>query len=411
MIRTDLAPEDFEDVLDGVRQFIDHEVRSRHRSHEDLFAEPRLSFGEDGRVSPDILKLLREVRMASAEAGYYNLFAPRELGGEGLGTAELFAVYETVFHTCGTHHWLGWHMIAHWAKGPSPIFAGCSDRIRDEVLPQLLTGETSLCFALSEPDAGSDIWQMRSRAVRDGDLWHIDGEKQWITNGPYAEHALVFVVTDPHQARQRRGGVTAFIIPTDAPGLEISSIIRMFGMAGGDEAIVRFDDVAIGDDYRLGEVDAGLAVASRGVNVGKIYNAAKAVGLGAWALDLAAEHVNARTTFGQPLSKHQGVMFPLAESVTELHAATLLALNAARRVDAGAPEGRNDVAMAKAFATEAGLRAVDRVMQVHGGMGFTNEMGLYEAWNAIRKVLVADGSAEMMRRQIAREWAAGRIHL
>jgi acyl-CoA dehydrogenase len=301
-------------------------------------------------------------------------------------------------------------MIGHWAKGPSVLFTAASRTVRETVLPSLLSGQASLCFGLSEPDAGSDVWMMRTRADRVAGGWQLNGCKQWITNGPYADFALIFAVTDPDAARRRTGGITTFLVSTDTPGFEVSSVIRMFGQAGGDEAIIMLDDVRVEDDWVLGEVGHGFQTAKLGISIGKLYNSGKAIGYTSWAMERAATHLGVRQTFGQPLWKHQGIMFPLAESLTELNAATLLALNAAQLLDSGV-NAETEVAMAKAYSAEMGFRAIDRVIQTHGGLGFTNEMGLVEGWHGMRKIMVADGSAEMMRRQIGRAFASGEIHL
>jgi acyl-CoA dehydrogenase len=395
-------------ILDGIRGFIEHEVVKRHESNRELFEDPRQLYDPDGRLNGALRNMLRDVRKASAVAGYYTMFAPRELGGGGLGATLWYEVFETVFRQCGPNYWLGWDIIAHWAKGPSPVLRHVSGQLRDAVLPGLMSGETSMCFAMSEPDAGADLWGMKTRADLDGETWRINGIKQWITNGPYAQHALVFAVTDPDRVAQRKGGITAFLVPTDADGFRVASVIRMFGAGGGDEAVLHLDNVRVSSGHVVGEIGSGLEIGMLGIGLGKLYNAAKAVGLGRWALARAAEQIRTRETFGRVIGEYQGVLFPIAESATELRAARWLALDAARAVEQGNSTAV-EVAMAKAFSTEAGLRAIDRSIQVHGATGFTNELHLVHAWHDIRKVLVADGSAELMRRQIGREILRGRL--
>jgi acyl-CoA dehydrogenase len=258
-------------------------------------------------------------------------------------------------------------------------------------------GDTSLCFAMSEPDAGSDIWNMRTRAERATHGWVISGTKQWITNAPYADHALVFAVSDRADFAARAGGLTAFLVPTTAPGLRIDSVIKMFGHPGGDEGIVSLDEVEVADDQVVGEVGGGVALAMSGVSAGRVYNAARAVGLGRWALEKALSYASERETFGRPIIENQGVSFPLAEAAMALHAARLVGVDAARQRDAG-QDARLSVSIAKALATETAVRVIDTAVQVHGAMGFTNELGLSEAWQQVRRICIADGSAEMMRR-------------
>src|SRR5690606_35245487 len=134
---------------------------------------------------------------------------------------------------CGAQHWLGQYAISHWAKGPSPVLQGLTPRMREEALAPLMSGEKSLCFALSEPGAGSDAMMIKTRAERvsgnEGDGWRLTGSKIWITNSPYAEYAVIFAVTNPDLAAKRKGGISAFMIPTASPGFKVDSLIRMWG--------------------------------------------------------------------------------------------------------------------------------------------------------------------------------------
>lgn len=396
------------DVVAGLRSFLKTEVVPRHEAGG-LLADPRGFYGPDGRFTPEVLALMKEVRQASAEAGYYTMLVPESVGGAGLGFEALFRCWEAIFRTCGTEHWLGYQALAHWARGPGRLLAAMSPAVREELAPGLMGGILTICFAMSEPDAGSDIWAMRTEAHPSGDGWVIDGTKQWITNSPYADHAVVFAVTDRAALTARRGGITAFVVPADHPGFSVDSLLPMFGQSGADEAIVSFTGCAVPASHVVGEVHGGLQLAMAGVSEGRMYNAARAVGLARWALAKAVDYAESRVTFGKPIIENQGVSFPLAESAMEVHAARLTGLDCAMALDRGEAD-RVRVSMAKAFCTEASLRAIDRAVQVHGGMGFTNEVGLAEAWQQVRRICIADGSAEMMRRQIAkglRAWEAG----
>lgn len=403
------APE-LDDLLEGLRAFIDAEVVKRHEEAGTRLSDPRLVYDEDGRYSAHSLESIAAVRRTSADAGYYTMFVPEELGGGGLGSEALFRVWEDVHHRYGTRSWLASFAIAHWAKGPSHVLVHAGEEVRAEVLPDLLAGHTSMCFGMSEPDAGSDAVRMRTRAVRDGDHWVIDGSKQWITNAPYAQHAVIFATTDPAAAADGTSGITAFFVPTDTPGLTVDNSIRMFGHIGGDEGLIYLDGVRVHESRILGEIGHGFAIAMAGVSSGRLYNCGKSVGLARWALEMGLEYVQRRNAFGKPLSSNQGVMFPLTDAAMEIHAAHLLSLDVARLLDQGQP-ARKELSIAKAYATEAATRAVDRVVQAHGAMGFTNELGLSEAWQAVRKVCVADGTAEILRRSIGRELLAGDLDL
>jgi acyl-CoA dehydrogenase len=406
---TTFQSSEIDELLEGLRAFIDAEVIKRHREAGPLLGDPRQLYLPDGRYSAYALQAIREVREASAAAGYYTMFVPEEIGGGGLGNEVLFRVWEDVFQRAGSQHWLATYAIAHWAKGPSHVLVHASEELRTTVLPDLLAGSTSMCFGMSEPDAGSDALRMRTRATPDGDGWVINGSKQWISNAPYAEHAVIFAAMHAPDGGSRQG-FSAFLVPTDMPGLTIDNSIRMFGHLGGDEGLIYLDGVRVGPEHVLGEVGRGFGIAMSGVSAGRLYNCAKSVGLGRWALGLALEHVQRREAFGKPLSANQGVTFPLAEAAMELRAARLLSLDVARLLDQGT-EARKELSMAKAYATEVATKAIDRAVQVHGAMGFTNELGLTEAWQSTRKVCVADGTAEILRRAIARDLLAGDVDL
>ena len=398
-----------EEIIAGLRTFLESEVIARHdRAGADL-RDPRFVYDAEGRLSPTVLEQMREVREASARAGYYTMLAPVEVGGGGLGFEALYRCWETVYRRCGPHYWLGYHALAHWARGPGRLLLAMTQQAQTEVAPGLLRGTTTLCFGMSEPDAGSDIWGMRTEAIRVEGGWRLNGTKQWITNSPYAEYAIIFAVTDRVALESRRGGISAFLVPAGPGGFTIDSLIPMFGHSGADEGIVRLDGCCVPDSHLVGVVDDGLALAMSGVSEGRLYNSARAIGLARWALAEAVNYAETRVTFGRPIIDNQGVSFPLADSAMEIHSARLAGLDCARGLDRGG-RNRTVLSMAKALSTETAVRVIDRAVQVHGAMGFTNEVGLAEAWQQVRRICVADGSTEMMRRQIVRglrSWEAG----
>jgi acyl-CoA dehydrogenase len=407
-IAFDLSDE-VDEVLVGLRSFVDREVVTRHERAGPLLEDARRRFSPDGLLRAEILDLVREVRVASSAAGYYTMFVPETVGGGGLGSEALYRVWEDLHHHYGPRYWLmGW-VVAHWARGPSHVLVHATPAARERVLPDLLSGRTSMCFAMSEPDAGSDARMMRTRAEPDGPDWVISGSKIWITNGPYAEHAVVFARVDGAPGAPS-SGISAFLVPTDSPGFSTEGSIRMFGEVGGDEALLHFDRVRVGPEMVLGAIGQGFPIAMSGVTSGRLYNSARAVGLGRWALEQATAYAVGREAFGRPVAEHQGVAFPLAESATELHAAHLMGLNCALLLDSGT-QATKELSMAKAFSTEAAVRAVDRAIQVHGAIGFTNELGLVEAFHTVRKACVADGTAEILRRAIARRLFGGDLDL
>ena len=263
VMQTTISASDREDVLEGLRSFVRSRVIPLHEKESAILDDPRRRYGADGRYSPETLDLMRHVRMESSAAGYYTMLVPESLGGGGLGPTMLYDVWEDLHHQFGPKYWLAYQAVAHWAKGPSPALRFAVPDFVAPLLPGLLSGERMMCFAMSEPDAGSDAWGMRTRATPiTGGGWSITGTKQWISNGSIADYALVLAVTDNAQAAERKSGVTAFLVPTDQPGFHVDSTIKMFGQLGGHEAILSFDSVEVGAHQVVGELHRGFEVGS-----------------------------------------------------------------------------------------------------------------------------------------------------
>lgn len=403
-------PADITAARDGLIAFANREILPRHQQHRDLFDNPRRLYREDGRFSDELLALISEVRTAAARAGFYPMCVPVELGGGGLGHLAYYVAWEALFHHCGPNNWLMLYALAHWAFGPSRLLEQMTPTARERFLPGLMDGTRSMSFGLSEPGAGSDASMLKTRATRDGDGWRITGRKIWTTNAPVADYCVLFAITDPERAAAKQGGISAFIVPTSAPGFTIQRVIRLFGHIGGDEAELAIEDLRAEPWQLVGKEGQGFAAALYGVSLGRVYNAARAVGYGRWAIELALDYARMREAFGQAIAEYQGVSFPLAESATELHAAHLMGLNACQLLDAGLPAVK-ELSMTKAYSVQVGYRAVDRAMQTHGAMGFTNEVGLTDAWHALRIVNVADGTNEILNRTIAQRLFKGDIDI
>ncbi|MDP6389894.1 MAG: acyl-CoA dehydrogenase family protein [Alphaproteobacteria bacterium] len=403
-------PEDVLAVRDGLRGFAEAEIMPRHAANRELFEDQRLLYREDGRFSDELVALIGEVRRTAAEAGYYTMCVPEELGGGGLGHLAYFVGFEELFHHCGPQNWLMLYAISHWAFGPSRLLERVTERAREEILEPLMAGEKTMCFGLSEPGAGSDAAAIKTKAVADGEGWRLSGRKIWTSNAPIADYCILFAVTDAEKAAARRGGISAFLVPTSAEGFEVQRVIKLFGHIGGDEAELAIEDLYVEPWQLVGELHQGFKTALYGVSLGRIYNTARAVGYGRWALEQALDYAQTRETFGRPIADYQGVTFPLAESASELHAAHLMGLNAGMLLDQGSPAVK-ELSMTKAYAVQAGFRAVDRAMQTHGAMGFTNELGLTHAWHALRVVNVADGTNEILYRTVAQRLLKGDVEL
>lgn len=403
-------PDDIAAMLEGLTSFLRRVVIPAHEKHAHVLDNPRRRYDSDGRTSAETWKIVSEVRQQAAEAGFYTMCVPEDLGGSGMGFLAYFAAWERVFHICATKYWMGSVVLSHWARGPSALLSKLSPQLRAVVVPDLMTGKTTLCFGLSEPNVGSDAMMLKSLAKPEGDGWRLNGSKVWITNAPYANYAIVFAITSPTLAAARKGGISAFLVPASSPGFRVESLISMWGSSGSDEAQLRFDDVRIEPEQLIGELHHGFEIAMVGVGLGRLYNAARGVGIGRWALEQGVEYAKIRQTFDAPIAQHQGISFPLAESAMELHAAHIVSLNAAQLLDQGGL-AKKELSIAKALAVKAGRAAVDRVIQTYGAMGVTNEMHLTSAYIALRNADIADGSAEILRRQIAKSLFDGDIDL
>lgn len=400
-----------EDVIaltDSLLRYIDKEVVTLEDQHAELFRSERNIYTPEGRFVEQVQALRKQVRMRSAELGFYNMFAAEELGGAGLGATANLHVQEAMNHRYGPGRRLIQTVVL-----PSPFTNGLSPvlrHLRPEVFARyqegLASGEKTLCFCLSEPDAGSDVFSMKTRAVQRDGGWDITGTKQWITNAPYADYAMVFAITDPERVARRRGGITGFFVDTRQAGFSVPSVIPTMGHLGSEIGIVSLDGVHVRDDHMIGPLHEGLSVALGGINAGRLSMAGSSIGLARWALDKALDYARIRKTFGKPLAEHQAIQLMLADSAMDIYSAKCMAQDCARRIDAQQPAIK-ETSMVKAYCTEMVGRVMDRSIQVHGAMGVTNEMQLEEGYRLARQIRIPDGTGEIHRRTVARQLLKG----
>ena len=410
-MNTALIPEEILQIGESLIRFVDQEIAPIEAANKALLASDRTIFDENGRFTPEVEDLKRTVRMKSAEAGFYTMFGPEEIGGGGLGPLASAYLNGILSAHCGPGRTLIHPVVipSPFTNGLSPVLTFLDPGLRDDYLPQLASGDKTMCFGLSEPDAGSDIFNMKTRAIREGDEWVITGTKQWITNGPYADYAMIFAITDPDLFAQRKGGITGFFVDTKWKGFEVVSTIPIMGHLGAEIGILSLDQLRVPDQYRLGEVNQGLRVALRGVNTGRLGLSATCVGLARWALGQAVEYAKVRKTFGQPIGAHQSVQILLAESASDIYSAETMLIDCALKLERG-EKALAETSMVKQHCTDASNRVFDRCMQVHGGMGLTNELRLEEGYRFTRSMRIPDGTSEIQRRTVARELLAHGIN-
>ncbi|MFB7451841.1 acyl-CoA dehydrogenase family protein [Streptomyces sp. NPDC056194] len=264
-------------------------------------------------------------------------------------------------------------------------------------LPAMLGGGLLGAYCLSEPSAGSDAAALRTRAVREGDEWVVDGTKAWITHGGIADFCTVMARTGGPGAR----GITAFLVPGDAQGLSAAPPERKMGMKGSPTAQLHFDGVRVGDDRRLGREGQGFAIALDALDSGRLGIAACAVGLAQAALDEAVAYARERRQFGRPIADFQGLRFLLADMATRIEAGRALYLEAARLRDEGRAFGRS-AAMAKLFCTDAAMQVTTDAVQVLGGYGYTADFPVERYLREAKMLQIVEGTNQIQRVVIAR---------
>jgi acyl-CoA dehydrogenase len=281
--------------------------------------------------------------------------------------------------------------------GTYPIVLGGSQDLIAEVIPDVVRGQRVGAFALTEPEAGSDVASLRTTARRDGDGWILDGDKTLISNVGIAHHYVVFANADPQAGRK---GITAFYVPKDAPGLTLSRLPMTVAHPIGR---LRLEGCRVPGDSLISHVGGGFRIAMETLDTFRISVGAAANGMAARALDAALSHVKARRQFGAPLADQQMVKAYLAEMATELDAARLLVARAAHRRDITGERVTGLAAMAKMYATEAAQQIIDKAVQLHGGLGVIEGSEVERLYREIRPLRIYEGTTEIQKLVIARD--------
>ena len=382
-------PEELTALRQSFATFLEREVRP-------LEEEYAREFWGEAPNREALRAVIRDIRMRSAREGFYAAYMPEDAGGQGLSVLGTTLLVEDAAHS-GMR--LAMAAIAPPnPAGPSPLLLKLPRHLWDEYVIPVVAEEKTMCFALTEPEAGSDAQSIRTRAERDGDDWVITGHKHYITNGDAADFAIVFAVTDPE--KRAAGGITAFVVPAD----QYRQGKLQWNISDYHPAELFFDGARVPADHVIGEVGMGFFEAMAFLNSGRAYIGAHALGLAEWALDVAVEHAKTRTAFGKPLGKNQGVSFPLAESKADIEAIRWLVYHLAWRVDTeGDPLAiMGDASITKFFATERAYAIADRAVQVLGGMGIMREGPVERVLRNLRMLRVVEGASEVQLLVIAR---------
>jgi alkylation response protein AidB-like acyl-CoA dehydrogenase len=273
-----------------------------------------------------------------------------------------------------------------------------NDAQKDRWLKGAATGELLGCFCLTEPHVGSDAAAIKTRAVKEGDHWVLNGVKQFITSGKYAKIAIVFAVTDPAAGRK---GISCFCVPTDTPGYVVAHIEEKLGQSASDTAQILFENCRIPADCLLGNEGDGYRIALSNLEAGRIGIAAQSVGMARSALEAAVNYAKERETFGKPIVEHQAVAFRLADMATQIEVARQMVWHAAALRSAGEP-CLKEASMAKLFASEMAEKVCSDAIQIHGGYGYVADFPVERIYRDVRVCQIYEGASDIQRLVIAR---------
>lgn len=338
----------------------------------------------------------RETVKKLAELGFLGILVPAEYGGVCIGDLGATVIMEEIARHCGATALM---LDAHNALCSAHILHAANEELKQKYLPKLASGEWLGAWALSEPGSGSDAAAMQSTATLDGDHWVLNGSKQWITNGYYANVYVITARTDPAAGPK---GISAFIVERDTPGLIIGQKEDKLGMRASDTVALTLDNLRVPKSALCGQLHNGFRDCMRVLERGRITIAALAVGLARGALEESLNYARQRVAFGKPIFDHQSIQFMLADMALEVEAGRLLTRKAAILSDAGKP-CNYEAAIAKLFTSEMATRACLNAIQIHGGMGYTKEVPVERYMRDAKLCEIGEGSSQIQRVIIAKK--------
>ena len=397
------VPEEIEELLDELDEFIEDEIVPLEEENEEFFdhrREDARTNWEDGTPTEEWEELLAEQRRRADDAGFYRYALPEELGGQDGTNLAMAVIREHLAHRgVGLHNVLQQEASVVGNFPITQILHEFGSEQQRELIEDVITRDSAVAFGLTEPEHGSDATWMDTTAKKDGDEYVIDGAKRWNSGMHVAEYDLVFARTSGDDGDHY--GVTAFLVPTDADGLEVEYFHWTFNMPT-DHAEVELDGVRVPESAVVGNVDEGLRLAQHFLHENRIRQAAASVGAAQYCIDEAVGYANRRHTWGEPLSTRQGIQFPLAELHTEAEMVRNLVRKTAWMLDReDQMEVSDKVSMANYRANSLVCEAADRAMQVHGGMGYSRTNPFEHIYRHHRRYRITEGSEEIQKRKIA----------
>jgi alkylation response protein AidB-like acyl-CoA dehydrogenase len=336
-----------------------------------------------------------ELRRKMADLGFFGILIPEAYGGLGLGVLEYALVVEELA--------LAWLSVASIIARSQQFCESFSADQRERYLPRMARGEFLSAVALSEPDAGSDVANLHTRAEPDGDGWRITGQKMWCTFADGADYLLVFARTRPADPARRSRGISCFIMPKDRGTLPegvTGSPVRKIGYHGWKTWELSFDNAYVAPGMLVGPEGEGFKVVMSDLEIARIHTAARAIGLARGALEDSIAYARQRVQFGRPIGANQAIRFKLADMATSVEAARALLYQVCAEVDAGQ---RNAVraAMVKLHATEMAERVTSEGIQIHGGAGYTTDFAVERHWRDARLTKIFEGTSEIQLKIIS----------
>jgi alkylation response protein AidB-like acyl-CoA dehydrogenase len=357
------------------------------------FAQERLApfAGEWDRHHTFPAEALKEL----AALGAMGVVVPEEWGGAGMDYMSLVLMLEEIAAGDGATSTIV-SVQNSLACGITMKYG--SDEQKEQYLKPLARGDMLGCFCLTEPHTGSDASAITTRATRDGDHFVLNGVKQFITTGKYAQVAIVFAVTDKAAGKK---GISCFLVPTETPGYIVARVEEKMGQKASDTAQIIFENCRIPASCLLGKEGDGYRIALSNLEAGRIGIAAQSVGMARSALDAAVKYAKERVAFGVPLTGHQAVSFRIADMATQVDAARLLVWRAAMLKDAGKP-CLKEASMAKMFASEIAEKVCSDAIQIHGGYGYTSDFPVERIYRDVRVSQIYEGANDIQRLVIGR---------
>lgn len=370
--------EEQEQLRKEIREFAQREIA------------PNVSRWDEASEFPaDVVKQMGQM-------GLMGIIFPVEYGGAGLGYIDYMTAIEELSAVDGS---IGIIVAAHNSLCSNHIFLAGTEEQRRKYVPRLASGEWLGAWGLTEPNSGSDAAGARTTAVRKGDKWVLNGNKTFITNGHYADVAIVIAVTDKTQGTH---GLSAFVVEKGTPGFRPGKKENKLGLRASDTSELIFEDCEIPAENLLGNLGEGFVDSMRVLDGGRISIAALSLGIARGALEASLRYVKERRQFGKAIAEFQGVQWKLADMATELDAARLLTMRAAVLKDAGNKVTRES-AMAKLYASEVAVRICDEAVQLHGGYGFIKDYPAEKYYRDVKLCTIGEGTSEIQRMVIARE--------